>query len=280
MRFSFETPLAMLSDSLAYNDYDYALVHLFDQSEEYLKFFERNILVREMYLDNSAYELGESFDPVKFAEYVKKFDDLNGKNLRYFLPDYPGDPVKTLEAAKSFPRGSFKAKSIGVVHGSGFMESLQAAVDLGPHCDMLAIPMLKEDYDQSHKQYTGLVGRTDARIRLVVMIRHLQDAGVIANRPLHLLGCLLPQEFKNYPKGMVYSADTSNPVVHGYEGIKYGIHGLSGKSDLKLHEIMDREISPTQRKNILDNIEAFYSLNLGYDGGIKDKLQGVKCQPN
>ena len=45
IKVSHETPLCLLEDSLHFNDYDYALPHLFDQEENYLEYyFEENNL--------------------------------------------------------------------------------------------------------------------------------------------------------------------------------------------------------------------------------------------
>jgi len=80
---SHETPLSMLEESITYNDYDYALVHLFETHPDYLKFFKRSIACgREVLLDNSIFELGKSFDSVKFAEYVKEL-----RPTYYIVPD-------------------------------------------------------------------------------------------------------------------------------------------------------------------------------------------------
>ena len=58
MKVSHEAPLNYLYHSVKYNDYDYALVHLFDEYPEYLEFFKFTVgLGREMILDNSAYEI-------------------------------------------------------------------------------------------------------------------------------------------------------------------------------------------------------------------------------
>ena len=55
------------------------------------------------------------------------------------------------------------------------------------------------------------------------MISRLIAENVIdTNKPHHLLGCGLPQEFKFYKEmHWIDSVDTSNPVMHGMHDIRY-----------------------------------------------------------
>ena len=63
MLVSHETPISFLDESKSYNDYDYALVHLFETHPEYYSFFKSSLLEgREVLLDNSIFELKEAFD--------------------------------------------------------------------------------------------------------------------------------------------------------------------------------------------------------------------------
>ena len=45
MLISHEVPKSLFNQSLEFNDYDYALVHLFDKDPEYLKFYIQQVLV-------------------------------------------------------------------------------------------------------------------------------------------------------------------------------------------------------------------------------------------
>lgn len=249
IKYSFETPIEMLGDSLEYNDYEYCLVHLLPVYPAYLEFYTRQIQNRPMYLDNSAYELGSSFDPNEFRKWCEKFAEINTNNLYYFIPDYPGNPEKSVESVKNFQRIP-GANSIGVIHGNNqkeFVESFLAIKDL---VDMVAIPMIPSTYEG--KSLT-LLERTFERIELVRTLWNLDTTVKI-----HLLGCLLPQEFRSY-NGEVYSADTSNPIVHGYEGIAYRSFGLDSKSNLKLHEIIDHPVK--NKELILSNLQEFRRIN-------------------
>ena len=75
MLVSHESPIAILEESKSYNDYDYALVHLFESQPEYYSFFKQSLLAgREVLLDNSIFELGEAFDPKKYIRYITELN--------------------------------------------------------------------------------------------------------------------------------------------------------------------------------------------------------------
>lgn len=93
IKISHESPLCLLEQSRQYNDYDYALVHLFEDHEQYYNFFTNSLKRnREIILDNSIFELGTSFDFDKFAEWVNIL-----KPTQYIIPDTFNDYEKTIE---------------------------------------------------------------------------------------------------------------------------------------------------------------------------------------
>ena len=90
MLVSHETPISLLDESREYNDFDYALVHLFETHPEYYSFFKQSLLQgREVLLDNSIFELGYAFDSEKFAHYVNEL-----KPTYYIVPDVLEDSSK------------------------------------------------------------------------------------------------------------------------------------------------------------------------------------------
>ena len=66
MQVAHEAPLKIMTQVSKMTDYDYGLVHLFEENEEYVDFFNTRPKGRKMILDNSLYELGKSFDADKF----------------------------------------------------------------------------------------------------------------------------------------------------------------------------------------------------------------------
>ena len=81
---SHESPIELFEESLNYNDYQYCLVHLMEESDEYERWF-RTVATRfnqEVLLDNSIFELGEAFDSKKYAYWVREL------NPNYYHLDY------------------------------------------------------------------------------------------------------------------------------------------------------------------------------------------------
>ena len=91
------------------------------------------------------------------------------------------------------------------------------------------------------------------------MLANLLKAGVInTNKPHHLLGCGLPQEFALYRDyKWIESVDTSNPIVHGIKGIKYEYGGLQTKESIKLVDLLDVDITTEQLYDINHNVGYF-----------------------
>ena len=74
---------------------------------------------------------------------------------------------------------------------------------------------------------------------------------------VHLLGCALPQEFGYYADfPFIESIDTSNPIIHGLEGVKYNSLGLLNKSSIKIDKI-DKEIDTETLYDINHNLIQF-----------------------
>ena len=96
--------------------------------------------------------------------------------------------------------------------------------------------------------------------RATLLSRLLDDGIINTNKPHHLLGCGLPQEFALYRSyDWIESLDTSNPIVHGLLGIKYEHCGLQTKESIKLIELLDSDISRKQLYDITHNISHFRS---------------------
>lgn len=82
----------------------------------------------------------------------------------------------------------------------------------------------------------------------------------------HLLGCQNPVEFilinslNTVLRRLIYSLDTSSPVINGWVGNELGIHGLvEPKPKAKLADNLDIELSQEQIDLIFKNIKTFRS---------------------
>ena len=92
IKIAHESPKSIFNTVQKFTDYDYALVHLFEEDKEYLQQFrEARNAGREIILDNSIFELEEAFDADKFDGWV---NDL--KPTWYIVPDVLEDGYETI----------------------------------------------------------------------------------------------------------------------------------------------------------------------------------------
>lgn len=259
MKISHESPLTMLEKSRKYNDYDYALVHLFEIYPEYFEFFKESLKMgRTVYLDNSIFELGTAFDMDKFIEYVELFRAINDENFYYIVPDVLEDCEATIENFKKFKSKYTEGNTIGVVQGKNWDEIVKCFTFMRENADIVAI-----SFDYSYylelapsKIMTKVQRYALGRAKLIGMLR---DAGLLENTKVHLLGCGIPQEFKAYKDiPEIISLDTSNPVVHGILGVQYNAFGLTTKESTKLVDLIEYQ---GDQDLIEFNIRKFRELN-------------------
>lgn len=93
MKIAHESPISLFEKVQQVTDYDYFLVHLFEQNPSYVKCYEKSkILNRETILDNSIFELGVAFDMDKFAESIVKLEPT-----WYIVPDVLEDAQGTVD---------------------------------------------------------------------------------------------------------------------------------------------------------------------------------------
>ena len=150
-------------------------------------------------------------------------------------------------------------KKIGVVQGKNYFDIVNCYKYLdGIGVDKIAISFDYTYYEDiirhSNKYISWMLGRA-------TLLSRLLDDGIInTNKPHHLLGCGLPQEFALYRSyDWIESLDTSNPIVHGLLGIRYEKSGLQNKESIKLIELLDSQVSREQLYNITHNITNFRS---------------------
>lgn len=202
IKINHEVPLKYLDADLWFNDYEYALAHNFSDLN-YIDHFRKAIKTgRTVYLDNSAFELGES---VSARDLMACLDRLGG-SAYVFLPDAVGDSERTLSLSSNFAN-KLKATNCpmwGVIQGQSNEE-----VD---HC-------LKEMVKITHN--IALPYRGPDRYEFVVRNIEFIRANSIK---VHLLGVntlsnLIPLGVYS---DIITSVDTSLPVVLGFKDIKMG----------------------------------------------------------
>jgi hypothetical protein len=254
IKIAHESPKSIFNQVQNVTDYDYALVHLFEEDPEYLQQFkEAKEKGREIILDNSIFELEEAFDAEKFAGWVLEL----GPDW-YIVPDALEDAKKTCSqmAAWNIKYKDLPGKKIGVVQGKTYkqIKTCYEYMDKTANVDMIAISFDYSYYVQSVPHPNKYVSWMMGRVKLLGDL--LKDGVINEDKKHHLLGCGLPQEFSFYSDyKWIYSLDTSNPVVHGIKGIEYREDGLWSKESQKLFELINYEVVDTN--TILYNINKF-----------------------
>jgi len=233
MRVAHEAPLCIFDVVQEQTDYDYALVHLFEENVDYFNKFKQAVEKgRHVILDNSVFELEEAFDSDRFLYWINKLQPTE-----FIIPDVLEDSYST---------------------GNDFDDLVYCYEHVAPLVDKVAISF---DYSFMcpEKNYTPAT-RCEVFMRgRQRLIKDLLKADVIdTSKPHHLLGCFLPQEFIAYKEyDWIDTIDTSNPVVHGINGIHYEGYGLKEKVKTKLIEYMNEQLTPEQVHAIMFNIAKF-----------------------
>jgi len=260
MKISHESPLSLLDQSRYYNDYDYALVHLFESEPDYLQFFKDSLTSgRTVILDNSIFELGEAFDSKQFLHWVQHLEPTE-----YIIPDVLEDGLGTCDKAHEWkehymPHVKKGIKSIGVVQGKSYQELVNCYtyLDTFINVDKIAISFDYSYYLEVCPHPNKWMGYTLGRIQTLTRLK--QEGIINTNKPHHLLGCSLPIEFMFYRYGFdwIESLDTSNPVVHGLLNIPYDLTGLVDKKSIKLVDLLHAKPTPYQENLIGTNVNKF-----------------------
>lgn len=270
MKIAHESPIQLLEPSRWYNDYDYALVHLFeDGPKEYYDFFVKSLEQgRKVILDNSIFELGTSFDPEKFSAWITEL-----KPTEYIIPDVLENTIGTMDNALDWKEKYLDemtvlgCKSIGVVQGKSYQDLVQCYeyLDTVIGVDKIAISFDYSYYLEVCPHPNKWMGYTLGRAQ--TLTRLLNDNVINKDKPHHLLGCALPIEFMFYRTGFdwIDTVDTSSPIVHGLLGINYEYGGLINKQSIKLVDLLHAIPTPDQIAIISKNIEYFSS----YVKGVK-----------
>ena len=226
-----------------------------EAEKEYADFYKRKLETAPFsILDNSAFELGKSIPFKELYDLSKEY-----KPTHLVLPDVVNDYTQTINNANEYLK-EFREediKYIGVCQGDTF-EEIADCIDyyLTERIDIIALPFdLVEKSDYVTVRFRFLNWWYENRFNMG-----------IGKPKFHLLGCQNPVEFiliNNLSialRGLIYSLDTSSPVINGWEGNKLGPHGLiEPKPKVKLADNLDIKLSENQIDLIFRNIKTFRS---------------------
>jgi hypothetical protein len=263
VKIAHEAPISIFNTVQRATDYDYALVHMFEENPVYWRQFKDAVINgREVLLDNSIFELGTAFDSDKYVGWINKL------NPTWFiipdvLEDTEGTKRKLDEWMRKYDTQVPKTiKRIGVIQGKSYEEIVDCYKYVEPMVEKVAISFDFSYYDKTFDGPTKW--HRLAKGRPAVLDKLLEDGIINIYKPHHLLGCALPQEFLHYKNEAwkykwIDSVDTSNPVVHGLNGVTYTDEGLEDKISTKLIEYMDEDVNTVQLLRIAYNIDKFRS---------------------
>lgn len=259
MKVSHEVPLCLLEESRSFNDYDYALLHLILSDTQYRDFYIQSVKDgREVLLDNSLFELGDAMAPEKLQEGVTIV-----KPEWYVVPDALNDSDLTIERFESW-RTTFgrrtPGKTIGVVQGATWMDQVACYSYMSKYADKIALPCIMaapylKGFEHCTREEKSMYGRQS-------FIAYLMATGLWNyNKPHHLLGCTLPQEFSYplYKDKSFDSLDTSNPIMAGIENTRYANGVLLAKPKTKLDSVLKSTLTDEQLNCIRYNVQWFRS---------------------
>ena len=259
IKVSHEVPFCLLNESETFNDYDYCLPHLLDQSEEYRKYFyEAKAKGRYIIMDNSLHELGTAYNTDRLLYWVNELQPDE-----FIVPDVWENKTASIVNAREWisvpmPKNTTK---VAVVQAKSIIEATvctQTYIDLG-------YKKIAFSYGASYYNNVCLHPNKDlgkALGRIIVISALYRSKVLTSTDRVHLLGCSVPQEFSWY-KGIdcIESIDTSNPIMAGIEGRLYSITGLDNKPIVNMNEAQGETFNRDTIDLIYTNIKMFKVIN-------------------
>ena len=260
MKISHEVPLSLLDKSLEFNDYQYVLPLFWNKYPKYKEFMLEYRKQKDSFiiLDNGIFEgNAPSRDELISIIYELK------PNI--FIPeDVWNDSKATLASAEQWMKNvkPFLPEStqlMAVLQGNSLDELIltyKHLIDLGythisiNHSSIAYANMFSYDTPPLLAACAGRVGLIEKLIE--------SDCFVKENYH-HLLGASLVSEFSHY-KGEKYdfikSVDTSNPILVGAEGERYGDKGVNWKPKSKIEHYFEKDLGE-QLEDIIFNVNKF-----------------------
>ena len=270
MKIAHEAPLSLMKYVQQVTDYDYALASLFDLEGYYEYFREAKQNGRMILLDNGVFEEGAAMNTEQYVAWIMQLAPQE-----YIVPDIMGDAVATMQSFSNWT-SSYKGlwgKKIGVVHGSTIEEFIECYKFMSAHADKIAINFSQSFYQNLYpyvERNNKEMRQAEGRIWILMYLFALGIWNI--NKPHHLLGASLPDEFNVYTiqnpamKGIlknIESMDTSNPVVYAITHGRYpkSIGSIITKEPTKLKDLITTPYSDKLLVDTIANIIQFKTQN-------------------
>ena len=258
MKVSHEVPRCLLTSSPEFNDYDYALPHLFDQDEEYLQYFkDAKKAGRYIIMDNSLHELGEAYDFDRLKYWVNELEPDE-----FIVPDVWMRCAETAAQAKYWLQFKYpkKTKITAVIQGEDKNQAYLCAnllANLG--YKKLCVSYGATWYNDFFPHTNPDMGKALGRVRFVQGLLNLKQ---LKDIKFHLLGCSIPQEFGWYDNNpRIESIDTSNPVMAALEEVLYNERGLNVKPKANMNDYFGIDFSKLNYLSVIHNTTKFREIN-------------------
>jgi len=259
MKVSHELPLGLMHYGYEWNDYDYLLPHLTDQYLQYRVYFQKARLDnRFIIMDNGLFEGVEHTIEDLYDKIV-----LFRPNI-FIVPDAWNNSAATLRNAKEWmmnfkPELPEGVELMAVCQGEDMGELIttyQTLLDLGyKHIAFNHSSIAYQHYYLNISEKNPLRAAMYGRMEF---IRQLVQTNTIDRSVYHhLLGASLPQEYMCYKDwDFIKSGDTSNPILVGAEGVRYGVDGIDWKPKEKLEHYFEKDLSG-KIDDIIFNVQKF-----------------------
>lgn len=256
MKISHECPLDLLNLSLTFNDYQYLLPHYWKKYPQYKEFFlkYRSQPNSFIMMDNGLFE-GGVFPENELIEIINEI-----KPDIFITPDAWNNFRTTYECAINWAKIKHKLPvetNLMVVAQGTTLNELRWYSDLTEYYGIkhFAFNHSSVVYQDNFNHNDELIAKAMGRIKVLdkVLGEYTDDCYI------HLLGVNLPQELiymSKYVKNRINSIDTSNPILVGAMGKRYGEMGIGFKPKEKIESFMEKDLA-SKIEDIIFNVGLF-----------------------
>ena len=258
IKVSHEVPFDLLDISAEFNDYDYCLPHLLDESEQYLEYFKwAKANGRYIIMDNSLHELGTAYNTDRLLYWVNEL-----KPNEFIIPDVWENKTQSVVNARTWASIQLpeEVTKVAVVQFNSITEATecyQTYKDLG--YKKIAFSYGASCYNLISSHPNKDMGKALGRIELISKL--YKNQVISSTDRVHLLGCAVPQEFGWYDDmPFIESIDTSNPIMAALEGTAYNF-GLNTKPKINMNQAQTWPIDEINLDLVYHNVDVFRLIN-------------------